>query len=184
VTQKWLLNKIKLNHFYTEVICMVPHCPHVFVKISHYAHFREVWYTVIRISEREAPSIRLMANFELPLFNFAWVIFCLLAIDPWNAQNKWNYEDKIPVCCWLIILLYNQGRFFSWIFCPTNYELITTDSHIQKYRFYILDNIQNASKNILEENWRSMINISLLQDLTPWIKCYEKGFIYGKFHSS
>jgi len=146
--------------------------------------FWEVWYTILWVGEWQAPSFQLRANIELPLFDFAWVIFCLLAIDPWNAQNKWNYNDKIPVCCWLIILLYNQGRFFSWIFFPTNYELITTDSHILKYRFYILDNIQNTRKNILEENWRSMINISLLQDLTPWIKCYEKGFIYGKFHSS
>lgn len=111
-TQKWLLNKIKLNHFYTEVICMVPHCPSVFVKISHYAHFREVWYTVIWISECKAPSIRSLANFELPLFNFAWVIFCLLAIDPWNAQINEMIKTKFPVCCWLILLLYHWG----WIF--------------------------------------------------------------------
>lgn len=88
--QKWLLNKIKLNHFYTEVICMVPDCPSVFVKISHYAHFWEVWNIERWISEWIAPGIRLLMNFELPLFEFAWVIFRWLAVDPWNAQKlKW-----------------------------------------------------------------------------------------------
>jgi len=110
--QKWLLNKIKLNHFSTEVICMVPHCPSVFVKISHYAHFREVWYTVIWISECKAPKIGSLANFELPLFDFAWVIFCLLAVDPWNAQINKITMTNISVCCWLIFYCYTMAEHF------------------------------------------------------------------------
>jgi len=136
VTQKWLLNKIKLNHFYTEVICMVPHCPSVFVKISHYAHFREVWYTVIWISECIAPSIRSLVNFELPLFDFAWVIFCLLAVDPWNAQINEIIMTNFQYVVGYSIVIKRLTIFFLLNIFWLNYELLTADSHIQIFRFW------------------------------------------------
>ena len=48
-----------------------------------------IWY-----DEWVAPLEHLLVIFEIPLFDFAWVKFCLLALAPWNAQI-WNYKDKI-----------------------------------------------------------------------------------------